>query len=201
MNHDIKVIAFDFWGVFATLDHPMYAYMNKRGIDPKKYSESIHNLIIAHDLGKLTEQKLLEQCSKIIGLELPYELCRFTFRKELLNKNLIEIVKKLKSQYKLVLFSNNSKEYCETYLFGTGLDKLFDDLILSYQVGFRKPAKEMYKLLIQRVGVRPEEILFVDDEISKFKVAEELGIKTFQYKNGETDKILEGLVASQSKSK
>ncbi len=191
--NNIKVIAFDFWDVFATLDHPMYIYMRKHGVDPTKYSQPIHDLIIAHDLGKLTEQEFLKQASGVIGLELPYELCRLTFREELLNKDLIEIAKGLKGRYKLILISNNSKEYCEEYLFKTGLDKLFNQLILSYEVGFRKPSKEMYELLIKKSGVKPEEILFVDDDPSKFPVAEKLGIKTLQYKKRETDKILVNL--------
>ena len=138
----------------------------------------------------LTEKQFLEQSSKIIGLDLPYKYCHFIFREELLNKKLIEIVTRLKNKYKLILISNNSKEYCEEYLFKTKLDTLFDDLILSYQVGFRKPAREMYKLLIQRAGVAPSEILFVDDDVSKFPVAEELGIITLQYVKEKTDKVL-----------
>lgn len=189
----MKVIAFDFWDVFADLDHPMYAYMKKHGVDPEKYSQPIHDLIIAHDLGKLTEKEFLQKSSQIIGLELPYELCHLAFREELLNKGLIEIARRLKSKYRLILLTNNSKEYCQRYLFETGLDKLFDDLIISYEVGLRKPSREIYELLVKRARVKPEEMLFIDDDPSKFKGAEMLGIRTLQYKKGITDNILVGL--------
>lgn len=193
----IKVIAFDFWDVFADLDHPMYVYMKKHGVDPERYSQSIHDLIIAHDLGKMTEKEFLRESSRIIGLKLPYELCHLTFREELLNKRLIGIVKKLKRKYKLILLTNNSKEYCQAYLFETKLNRLFDDLIISYKVGFRKPSPEMYQLLIRRARVSPEEILFVDDSALKFAAAEGLGINTLQYKKGATDEILVSLAKSK----
>lgn len=189
----IKIIAFDFWGVFADLDHPMYSYMKSQGIDPEKFSHQIHDLIIAHDLGELTEKEFLQKTSKVIGIEMPYDICRLIFKEELMNRKLEEIVKKLKEKYQIILLTNNTREYCQEYLFKTGLNNLFDDLIISYDVKFRKPAKEIYQILIDRAKVNPEEILFIDDDETKFSQAEELGINTLQYKRGETDKVLEEL--------
>lgn len=190
----IKVLAFDFWGVFADLDHPMYTYIKERGMDPEKYSQSLHDLIIAHDLGQITEKEFLIEASKLIGLDLPYELCHFAFKKELMNQDLIKIAKLLKEKYKLILITNNPKEYCQRYLFETKLNELFQDLIISYEVGVRKPAKEMYELLIKRAGVSSNEILFIDDDPSKFEVAEKLGIKTLQYRKIKTNQELKDMI-------
>ena len=49
---NIKAIAFDFWGVFAEMNPPMYEYMKQHNILPEKYSEKIHELIVLHDLNK-----------------------------------------------------------------------------------------------------------------------------------------------------
>ncbi|MDH4358856.1 MAG: HAD family phosphatase [Candidatus Berkelbacteria bacterium] len=190
----IKVIAFDFWGVFADLEHPMYGYIKKHGVDPEKYSESIHDYIIAHDLGEITEKEFLQKVSDIIGLGLPYKKCHLIFKKETVNRQLIKVVEKLKNKFRIFLLTNNPKEYCQIYLFDTGLDKLFDDIIISCQVKYRKPAKEIYEVLIKKANVKPSEILFIDDDASKFSTAEKLGIKTLRYFKGRTDRLLESLI-------
>lgn len=188
---EIKVLAFDFWGVFADLDHPMYSYMKKNGVDAEKYSQPIHDLIIAHDLDKITEKEFLRKSSEVVGLELPYEVCRFALNEKLINQKLVRMVEKLNKRYQIILITNNSREYCQTYLFETGLDKLFHDKVISYDVGYRKPAQEMYEILIKKAKTKPSEILFIDDDDAKFPVAEKLGIKTLQYKRNITDKILD----------
>lgn len=190
----IKAIAFDFWGVFAEINPPMYGYMRQHNISSKKYSREIHEFIVEHDLGKLTEQQFLQKCSEIIGIEIPYPLCKHVFENGSLNENLISIIKKLKEKYKIALLSNNNKEYCEEYLFKPKLDKLFDTLVISYQVGYRKPSPEIYKILIKKLGFKPEEILFVDDDPVKLPAAEKQGIKTVLYEGVKTDQILLNLI-------
>jgi len=187
---NIKAIAFDFWGVFAEMNTPMYKYMQKHNISPNKYSKEIHDLIIAYDLDKLTEKQFLQECSRVVGLEIPYSLGRYTYKKGTLNNKLIEIVKKLKTRYKIALLTNNNKAYCDEYLFKTNLDKLFDVMVISYQVGYRKPSPEIYKILIKRLNLKPKEILFVDDDPTKFPVAENLGIKTLVYSGKKANEIL-----------
>lgn len=188
--YKVKAITFDFWGVFAEMKPPMYEYMRQYNISPEKYSNEIHKLIVEHDLNKLTEQQFLKKCSKVVGLEIPYPLCRYDFKSGSLNEKLIAVVKKLKEKYKIALLSNNNKEYCEEYLFKPKLDKLFDVLVISYQVGYRKPSLEIYQILIKKLDLKSGEILFIDDDPTKLPSAEKQGIKTLVYKGAETDKIL-----------
>jgi putative hydrolase of the HAD superfamily len=42
-------------------------------------------------------------------------------------------------------------------------DALFDDVVLSFEVGYRKPDRAIFEVAIARSGVRPAECLFVDD--------------------------------------
>jgi epoxide hydrolase-like predicted phosphatase len=107
-----------------------------------------------------------------------------------LNTNLIKIVKKLKEKYRIALLTNNNKDYCEEFLFKSGLNKLFEVLVLSYEVGYRKPAPKIYQILVNRLNVEPQEILYIDDEASKLIAAKKMGMQTIQYKGKETDEIL-----------
>src|SRR3989344_7671644 len=190
---NIKAIAFDFWGEFAEIKPPMYEYLKKHNIPTEKYSEEIHKLIIKHDLNKITEKQFLQECSKILGLKIPYPKYCYTYKRNSLNKDLIKIVKKLKEKYKIALLTNNNKEYCEEYLFKPKLDKLFDIIVISYLVGYRKPNSKIYQILIKKLELKPEEILFVDDDPTKLSFAEAQGIKTLVYKGKETNKMLMNL--------
>jgi putative hydrolase of the HAD superfamily len=188
---DIKVIAFDFWGIFAEMNPPMNKYVKERGIKLEKYSRKIHSLIVYHDLGKISEEEFLQKCSKIIKLNLPYPLLKYVYKPKTLNSNLIKIIKKLKKKFKIVLISNNNKEYCKEYLFKTKLNKLFNMIILSYQVGYRKPSPKIYKILIRKTNCKPSDVLYIDDEKSKLPPAKKIGFKTLLYQRNKTNKLLQ----------
>jgi epoxide hydrolase-like predicted phosphatase len=44
-----------------------------------------------------------------------------------------------------------------------GWDELFDTLVISGEVGLRKPEPAIYELAAERLGVKPAECVFVDD--------------------------------------
>ncbi len=52
----------------------------------------------------------------------------------------------------------------------------FDPLILSCDVGRAKPDKEIYEAAIQKLGVKPKEILFIDDQEKCTVPAEAMGM-------------------------
>lgn len=195
----IKIIAFDFWGIFAEMNPPMNKYVRKNGIKLEEYSKEIHNLIILHDLGRISEKKFLQRCSKIIKLNLPYPLLRYIYKPKTLNINLIKIIKRLKKKFKIALISNNNKDYCKEYLFKTKLNKLFNIMILSYRVKYRKPSSKIYKILIDRTSCKPLEVLYIDDEKNKLLPAKTIGFKTLLYQGKKTDRILNNLSQPNSK--
>jgi len=57
-----------------------------------------------------------------------------------------------------------------------GLYEGFDPVILSCDEGFAKPDKEMYQIAINRLGIKAEEVLFIDDQEKCTTVAEDLGM-------------------------
>lgn len=186
----VKVIAFDFWGVFAKMNPPMYNYMKKYGINSDNYLKKIHNLIIMRDLGKISEKDFLQKCSNVIKLKLPYPLLKYKNKPKTLNNNLVRVIIKLKKKFKIVLLSNNNRAYGKEYLFKTKLNKLFDIIVLPYQVGYRKPSTKIYKILIKKLGCGPSKILYVDDERDKLLPPKKIGFKTLLYQKGKTDKVL-----------
>ncbi|RWZ78427.1 MAG: HAD family hydrolase [Candidatus Microsaccharimonas sossegonensis] len=96
----------------------------------------------------------------------------------------IKLIKELKGQYKLAMLTNVPSRYALDQRFNPGeLDQLFDVIVASGEVGWDKPAPEIYIMTVEKLAVEPEECLFIDDIPSFTKAAAALGIKTFTYVN------------------
>jgi HAD superfamily hydrolase (TIGR01509 family) len=64
---------------------------------------------------------------------------------------------------------------------GYELDGLFDAVVISDQVGLRKPSPRIYELTAARLGLGPAECLFVDDTEYNLRAARELGLGTLHF--------------------
>ena len=91
-------------------------------------------------------------------------------------EELLEIIKVLKQKgYKVYLLSNTNE-----YMYEKNLNKivnLFDGLVLSYKVHLLKPYESIYKYLLEKYNLIPEESLFIDDREDNMNTANRLGIK------------------------
>jgi putative hydrolase of the HAD superfamily len=70
----------------------------------------------------------------------------------------------------------------------------FDVLVWSFQLGVVKPDPAIYKHLLEKLGTRPEETLFVDDKAENTAGAEALGIRAIEFST--VEKLREELIAA-----
>ncbi|MDX1510090.1 MAG: HAD family phosphatase [Nitriliruptorales bacterium] len=66
------------------------------------------------------------------------------------------------------------------------LNEIFDDLVISGDVGLRKPDPAIYQLAMDRFGATPEQCAFVDDLHHNVHVADELGMHGVLHESVET---------------
>ncbi|TDA65503.1 MAG: HAD family hydrolase [Clostridia bacterium] len=74
-----------------------------------------------------------------------------------------EVLGRLARQYRLGVVSNSMAENTLIDLARTGLRQYFHVLIISSQVGYRKPHPVIYLAALQAMNVAPEEVVFVGD--------------------------------------
>ncbi len=67
-----------------------------------------------------------------------------------------------------------------------GWDKLFDAVVISGEVGLRKPEPAIYLLAASRLGVAPERCVFVDDLAPNVRGAVEVGMCGVHHTDPET---------------
>jgi epoxide hydrolase-like predicted phosphatase len=66
------------------------------------------------------------------------------------------------------------------------LDELFEAIVISGDVGMHKPEPAIYMLGAERLGLRPEECVFVDDLRENCQGAEEIGMTAVLHRGADT---------------
>ncbi|MEZ5122674.1 MAG: HAD family phosphatase, partial [Solirubrobacterales bacterium] len=75
------------------------------------------------------------------------------------------------------------------------LGELFDALVISGEEGIRKPDPAIYVLGAERIGLAPQQCVFVDDLPFNLKPARELGMATVHHTSAaETARALDELL-------
>lgn len=82
--------------------------------------------------------------------------------------------------YRLYVLSNMSKEFIE-FLRRVPVYRYFDGEVVSCEEGVCKPEPEIYRLLLTRYGLDPQETLFIDDRKENVEAAEREGITGFWF--------------------
>jgi epoxide hydrolase-like predicted phosphatase len=100
-------------------------------------------------------------------------------------KKMVILVKRLRKKYKVGMLSNTEKENFTYWKKKYSFDKLFDVIVTSFETDSRKPEEKIYKIAIKKLDVKPNEIVFIDNQIKNLKGASRLGIHTIHYKSYE----------------
>lgn len=98
------------------------------------------------------------------------------------NQRTFNYIRELKGQYKIGLLSNANHGVIERKI-PTNLLELFDDVVVSAEVGLMKPSPEIFRLAAKRLNVRPEEVVFIDDHAEYLQGAREAGMQAILYQD------------------
>lgn len=172
----IKVIVFDFAGV--VIIHPLRSWFEKHNLDKNIY----RNITKKWDTGEIDEDESFTYLSTHAGI--PKDKIYVTIFKQVIFKHdTIEVIKKLKKTYKIVLFSNNISSIVKRMLKENNLLNLFDEIIISSDHGLVKPDKAYYQKMLTILNVNPSEVIFTDDQQESVDAGNELGIQSFLFTN------------------
>jgi putative hydrolase of the HAD superfamily len=125
-------------------------------------------------------EKLIEEFRitnwSVAELLASYELCFCAFSKPM--KGASEVVETIKSMgVKIGLVSNGKSPFQERNFEALGISRLFDAVVVSDAVGWRKPSSEIFQLTCDMLNTCPEKTIFVgDSEISDIEGANNVGM-------------------------
>lgn len=129
---------------------------------------------------------------KNMNINVSFEEFKRLYEEELTSvkyyKDVVEYAHSLKNKCKIAILSNlmpfDKKRINDQY----DLSK-FDYVYLSFEVGMRKPDKEIYDYVLNDLKIEPENILFIDDDTNNILMAKECGWNTCQAFGYELEKI------------
>jgi len=98
-----------------------------------------------------------------------------------LDVHLVRWLDGLRPVYKTGLLSNAWDEARGSVQARFGFLDVFDVSLFSAEVGLRKPDERFYRLILERLAVRPDEAIFVDDFPMNIEAALELGIHAIRF--------------------
>jgi putative hydrolase of the HAD superfamily len=91
---------------------------------------------------------------------------------------MVDTVRQLRAAgYRTALLTNNAREWEPMWRSLIPVDELFDVVVDSSAVGLRKPDPRIYELTCSRLGLQPEECIFVDDLECNIDAAAALGME------------------------
>lgn len=168
----IKVIIFDLVGViFEKAFMISHVLVPMSGLKNKK--EDVLSLYIKYDLGKITEK---EFWTSLVGKKYKKFQKKFLDLYKL-DPNYHEITK-LKKKYRIAILGNFPSEHGKYLNKKFGFNKLFEQVMFSGDYGLMKDNPKLFKLLLSKLKVKPQECCFIADRIHDLMTASELGIKT-----------------------
>lgn len=189
----------DYGGVLTTnLFDSFSSFCRLEGLEPEAVSRrfredrACRELLIGLETGKLPEEEFEPQFAAMLGVAAPGLIDRL-FAGSSPDQPMLDAVHAARrAGIRTGLISNSwgTRRYDRQQL-----ERLFDGIVISGEVGIRKPAEEMYLMGAERIGLEPRECVFVDDLPFNLVPAQQLGMATVHHVDAaRTVAELEGLL-------
>jgi putative hydrolase of the HAD superfamily len=196
----VKAVVSDFGGVLTTpLIQSFVAFQDETGIAMETLGIAMQRIadrdgshpLFELERGRLTEADFLQRIADELEPELGHrpEMHRFSeiyFDALKPNPPMIELMRELKGRgLRMALLTNNVREWEPLWRSMVPIDELFEVVVDSAFVGCRKPDREIYDILLERLGLPTDACLFVDDVEVNCDAARELGMTAVHFRDNE----------------
>jgi HAD superfamily hydrolase (TIGR01509 family) len=174
----IRAIIFDCFGVLA--EDGWSPFKRQYLADPEK-ALAVAKIGKAVDEGVRSYEDMITETARIANVS--EQVVRTAVEHKVPNELLFGfITRNLKPRYKIGLLSNASYNVLK-HLFSPEQVSIFNATALSYETGLVKPSTDMFHVIAQRLGVRPDECVLVDDQARHCAGAVAIGMQAIQYES------------------
>jgi len=187
-----EVILFDLGNVILPFNHFQIAEklsrftLRKEFVDPRKIFSYLFDFqngaVNGYEVGEVSSSEFFRSLKDVLRLSISFEEFKPIWN-DIFWENLevSEIIRSWKGKKRLGLLSNTNPLHFEYILSKFPVVRVFDQWILSHEVGFKKPAREIFQKAIGWAGITPGKILFIDDMKNHVEVALSLGMQGIHF--------------------
>jgi putative hydrolase of the HAD superfamily len=181
----------DFGGVLTTNVFDSFrAFSVDEGLDPEAVKRLFRGepeavrLVRRLETGDLSEDEFGERFGELLGIERRAGLVERMFRHSRPDDTMVEAVKRARAggvRTGLISNSMGAGRYDRSTF-----PELFDGVVISGDEGMHKPQPEIFRLGAERIGLPPEECVFVDDLRDNCVGAEAVGMTSVLHRGADT---------------
>ena len=194
MNEEIKGVVFDFGGVMTTCTMPerVRPIVDELGIPWKALEDGFAKYRRLMDGGFMGFDEMYRKIWEEAGVTLSDEVQARILEEDMAsflypNLRTLAWMRQLKAEgYKIGILTNMwadfGKKFRETF---PQFIELADAMVVSGEEHMYKPMKEIYDLLRDRIGLKSEELLFIDDAPGNCEGAHKAGWKALRFISNE----------------
>lgn len=197
----VRAVVFDIGGVLEiTPDRGVARRWEARlGLPAGGLDERMRDAWAGGSIGTVTEDAVQRAIRERLGLD---EELLAAFTADLWceylgtpNTELIEYARRLRPRYRTGILSNSFVGAREREQAAYGFEDLVDEIVYSHEAGMSKPDPRIYALACARLGVRPDQTVFLDDTDRCVAGARRAGLLAICYRDnaqaiGDIDKLL-----------
>lgn len=189
-----RVVISDFFGVVVDESAPVFFKKYFPEMDAEELGDKYFH---PGDRGEITFEEITDWACRDLKFD------KETFRKEILDtpkphNEYIKLLRELKEEGHMIVLLSNACDYIVPYIMKRiGIEDLFDVKVISRDVKIAKPSKEIFEYALKKANIKPEDALFIDDNLNNCKASESTGIKSIVFKNNqETLNLIKEVVNS-----
>jgi putative hydrolase of the HAD superfamily len=196
----IEAIVSDFGGVLTTpLIQSFAAFQDETGITPESLGQAMgrqmeqtgKHPLFELECGRVTEEEFLRglEAELANGGGETVHLHRFReiyFNALNPNPQMIGLMEELRdSGLRMAMLTNNVREWEPVWRSMLPVDEIFELVVDSAFVGCRKPDREIYEIVLERLGLPAQACLFIDDVEVNVEAAREIGLSAVHFRDNE----------------
>jgi putative hydrolase of the HAD superfamily len=200
MGSEVRAVISDFGGVLTTpLLASFLALQDEIGIPPERFADAMREVreedgevpLYRLERGEVSEVDFLARLSGPLEAMLGHRPHLHRFKEVFFaalhpNEPMIELMRELKeSGLRMAMLTNNVREWEPLWRPMLPVDEIFETVVDSGFVGYRKPEPEIYAMTLERIGMPAEACLFVDDLEVNIDAARELGLQAVHFQDNE----------------
>jgi putative hydrolase of the HAD superfamily len=186
----IRLIISDFGGVICSYDYRIFCRRLAQRIG--RDAEDIHATVYGNDLqrefehGRLTGPAYHRRVMDLLRADVSYEEF-FCMYGDIFTEipATCELLRQLSAHYPLYLLSDTNEIHFGYVKERIKILRLFDEFIVSFEVGAMKPGAHIFQEALRRSGYPAQACVFIDDRAANVEGARRVGMHALQFTTSE----------------
>ena len=186
-NHRIRAVIWDLGGVILRTEDVGYRtkWEARTGLGAWDLEKAVFQSQMSKlaSIGKASTQEIWDSFQVRFDFS-DSEIAEFQvdfFAGDRIDEGLMNFIRNLKEQYKIGMITNAWPDIRIWMEDEVKIADAFDHIVVSSEVGMVKPAREIYLLSLEGLGVQASQSIFVDDFIKNIDGAKEVGMQGLHF--------------------